>query len=713
VKAKKAASLFLAFVLISTAATLVDRVESQYPDFTLYVDPPSIKEPPYKAIGSNITINIRISYIERLHGWDLKLRYNPLLLYTNSSLIKEGDFLKSVGPTLMSGPFFEEDFLYVGCRINAQDWADGSGVLISIAFILMRYGETKLEIITDPNDPFRTELFRLDGSLIEIASQDGYFRNVDSNKIPVGDFSYQPAFPLWYENVTFSASTSYDPDGTISRYVWYFGGQSGDINTANETSPIVYHQYKKFQTAYDEWNATVRLLIIDNAGTTGNLSVRRLTVISFRPVHDLTVDTVGLNQTIVYPGNSVKIAVGIGNQGNTQETLNVTVFYDSHLIGTQTNITLNASSRIDVYFTWSTAGVTLGVYIIRANVTEVVGETDLLDNSRTSLPSKLAITFPPAASFVYTPSEPYVDMDVTFNASTSLGSIMNYSWNFGDGNITTVNYPIIEHTYAAGGTFTVYLTVRDVLKVTDIFAQTINVLKLPSTISLSLPTKAKVGSSLQINGSINPIPSKANVTILYRLLGEDIWNSLANITTDALGRYAFDWTPVLNGTFQMKAMWAGDKKYEGDESDVLLVDVTKLSSVVSLTLSPSFVVVGEIVSINGSLSPNLSLVKIAILYSRNDGVWRSLRNVTTDENGKYAVKWQPSIAGTYQVKAVWEGDNLYSGDESDVVTIEVRERPSSPFEYQPYILGAVAIVALAVGLLGLLYWKRLKGKRRE
>jgi len=159
-------------------------------------------------------------------------------------------------------------------------------------------------------------------------------------------------------------------------------------------------------------------------------------------------------------------------------------------------------------------------------------------------------------------------------------------------------------------------------------------------------------------------------------------------------------------------MWAGDKKYEGDESDVLLVDVTKLSSVVSLTLSPSFVVVGEIVSINGSLSPNLSLVKIAILYSRNDGVWRSLRNVTTDENGKYAVKWQPSIAGTYQVKAVWEGDNLYSGNESDVVTIEVRERPSSPFEYQPYRLGAVAIVALAVGLLGLLYWKRLKGKRR-
>jgi PKD repeat protein len=52
-------------------------------------------------------------------------------------------------------------------------------------------------------------------------------------------------------------------------------------------------------------------------------------------------------------------------------------------------------------------------------------------------------------------------MDVTFTdtSSDSDGSIMAWSWNFGDGNSTGVQNP--SHTYVTGGTYTVVLTVTD------------------------------------------------------------------------------------------------------------------------------------------------------------------------------------------------------------------------------------------------------------
>jgi PKD repeat protein len=68
----------------------------------------------------------------------------------------------------------------------------------------------------------------------------------------------------------------------------------------------------------------------------------------------------------------------------------------------------------------------------------------------------------PVASFTYSPLDPYVGETVTFNASASYdpdGTIVSYIWDFGDdssgeGNITT-------HLYAAGGAYTVTLTVID------------------------------------------------------------------------------------------------------------------------------------------------------------------------------------------------------------------------------------------------------------
>jgi PKD repeat protein len=68
----------------------------------------------------------------------------------------------------------------------------------------------------------------------------------------------------------------------------------------------------------------------------------------------------------------------------------------------------------------------------------------------------------PAAKFTHSPQEPYIYKMVTFNASSSYdpdGEIVNYTWDFGDGNISYGE--ITNHTYFEPGSYEVNLTVTD------------------------------------------------------------------------------------------------------------------------------------------------------------------------------------------------------------------------------------------------------------
>jgi PKD repeat protein len=65
------------------------------------------------------------------------------------------------------------------------------------------------------------------------------------------------------------------------------------------------------------------------------------------------------------------------------------------------------------------------------------------------------------AAFTFSPDQPQANNFIIFDASYSLSSstIANYTWSFGDGNITVTSLAIIEHIYTANNSYLVGLTV--------------------------------------------------------------------------------------------------------------------------------------------------------------------------------------------------------------------------------------------------------------
>jgi len=182
---------------------------------------------------------------------------------------------------------------------------------------------------------------------------------------------------------------------------------------------------------------------------------------SLSPDHDLEIFSVCSSKTWAYEGESVDITVVARNHGKNSETAVVRCFANNSLIGTQTTI-IAPGQLSPNSFAWSTEGFAVGSYLIKANVTLVVGETNTADNEY--IYDMVKLVRRPVAFFIYSPAYPLPNGLITFNATLSIpseGTITSYLWEFGDGNITNVTYPIITHAYPIAQTYTVKLNITD------------------------------------------------------------------------------------------------------------------------------------------------------------------------------------------------------------------------------------------------------------
>ena len=112
------------------------------------------------------------------------------------------------------------------------------------------------------------------------------------NKPPIASFTYTPENPFVNQTITFDASSSYDPDGTIVSYEWDFD----DGNTA--MGKIVNHAY----SSAGEY--TVTLTVTDNSSLT-NSTTRKITV------REEGIPNISWNMTISATNQLEPVVVGM------------------------------------------------------------------------------------------------------------------------------------------------------------------------------------------------------------------------------------------------------------------------------------------------------------------------------------------------------------------------------------------------------------------
>ncbi len=135
------------------------------------------------------------------------------------------------------------------------------------------------------------------------------------------------------------------------------------------------------------------------------------------------------------------------------------------------------------------------------------------------------------AGFTYSATGLTVDFT---DASTSSSTIVEWAWDFGDGNTSSMASP--THTYAADGGYNVCLTVTDENGCTSVSCQTVQVADVPISIADAVERAMQV----------YPNPSNGQFVVEIRGVEADVQLNVL----DVAGRVVYTEGAILNGSFR-------------------------------------------------------------------------------------------------------------------------------------------------------------------
>lgn len=323
---------------------------------------------------------------------------------------------------------------------------------------------------------------------------------------------------------------------------------------------------------------------------------------------------------------------------------------------------------------------------------------------------------PPVARFSISSGPLFVNVDITFDPSDSIdpdGNITSYFWDFGDGTAPELRpnkgarWNTVDHSYANAGNYTVSLTVRDDDGLNASVSKDLIVQKMDTSIAIMVvPSAVTVGNNVTISGYMKPKKVKVDVTIYYMFWPAG-WKELVTVKTDLFdGNYSYVWTITQAKEYVfLKANWTGNEESLGAESGPKRVNVERILSFIMVDVDPQNVIVGSNVTVCGTINPMRESVNVSVQISRANETGIMLNaTVKTDADGSYAYVWKTSEVGTWEIKVSWDGDqNTYSA-ESETKTVNVEAASPPPHDVLPYVIVAIAIIAILTG--GVYFMKR-------
>jgi hypothetical protein len=151
-------------ILVAVLAFVILTSPPSSPSTALFVEPQTVQG----TTGLNFTINVTISNVANLYGWEFKLGWNASLL--DSVSVIEGPFLKSGGNTFFTYSLNTTDeHLVVDCSLLGQvPGVNGNGTLTTIQFRVRESGTCDLNL-------YDTQLLDSNATAISHTVQSGHF----------------------------------------------------------------------------------------------------------------------------------------------------------------------------------------------------------------------------------------------------------------------------------------------------------------------------------------------------------------------------------------------------------------------------------------------------------------------------------------------------------------------------------------------------------
>jgi len=244
--------------------------------------------------GSTITINASVIDVSDIYAWQVKITFNPTIIncskiWLPSDHIFAGKSMTDVPPVLDNVNGY---VMYGATLVGEIPTFSGSGTLCQLNFTVIGKGASNINFST----PYGEDTFLLNSTLdiVSVEIINGYFANAIP---PIASFDYSPKTPIVNESVTFNASASYDPDGTIAKYEWAFG------DSQTSTGKIVTHTYNAPGTY------TVSLKVIDNDGL-ASIETKNITVYEYKPTK-LYVNPKEISNPTLLPPSLIQLNITI------------------------------------------------------------------------------------------------------------------------------------------------------------------------------------------------------------------------------------------------------------------------------------------------------------------------------------------------------------------------------------------------------------------
>jgi len=295
-----------------------------------------------------------------------------------------------------------------------------------------------------------------------------------SNNLPVVSLYVNPQNVL--ENsgveVVLNAGASYDPDGDPLNFSWtQISGPTINLITSGSTakftapSSVTKNEIIVIEvTVSDNFGGTEKaqgqVYVIDslNEPPVAIARVKIGSALFDEPIEVSEGDIIILDGSLSYDPNGDSI-----------------VYFWTQLSGPKVQIS-NPSSVTAYFVAPDVVGIQKEEISINLSVRDSKGGAS---SDQIKIQVRNTKNDPPVAIFTYTPAKGIAPLEVQFDASDSFdpdGSIILYSWRFGDGTEISTTNPKITHTFERPGEYIVELKVTDSANLSSTYSEVVTAL---------------------------------------------------------------------------------------------------------------------------------------------------------------------------------------------------------------------------------------------